>query len=98
MPNLSIVSAHTKGCYANTVIFGLTAKAAVPCSNHLEPGHECMMPVWCAGGQQITSMEEALAILAAAKHSKKSKKDKKQKKEKKDKKEKHAKHKHKHKN
>lgn len=48
-------------------------------------------------GQQITSLEEALAILAAAKHSKRSKKDKKQKKEKKDKKEKHAKHKHKHK-
>lgn len=45
--------------------------------------------------QPISSVEQALAILAASKHSKKSKKDKKHKKEKKDK---HSKHKHKHKN
>ena len=48
----------------------------------------------CAVDQPISSVEQALAILAAGKHSKKSKKDKKHKKEKK---EKHAKHKHKHK-
>lgn len=48
-----------------------------------------------AAGKPVSSMEEALAILA--KHGKRSKKDKNHKKEKKDKKEKHSKHKHKHK-
>ena len=43
--------------------------------------------------QPISSVEQALAILAASKHSKKSKKEKKHKKQKK-----HSKHKHKHKN
>jgi len=50
-----------------------------------------------AAGLHITSVEEALAVLAASKHGKKGKKDKKHKKEKKEKEEKHAKHKHKHK-
>lgn len=50
-----------------------------------------------AAGVHITSVEEALAVLAAGKHGKKGKKDKKHKKEKKGKKEKHAQHKHKHK-
>lgn len=65
-------------------------------SNYADaPLHDSML--MCAAGQQIRSVEEALAVLAAGKHSKKSKKDKKHKKEKKDKKEKHSKHKHKHK-
>ena len=47
---------------------------------------------------QISSIEEAMAILAASKsskHGKKNKKDKKHKKSKKEKKDKHSKHKHK---
>ncbi|KAA6427965.1 MAG: S1 RNA-binding domain containing [Trebouxia sp. A1-2] len=71
-------------------------------------GRDMVQPAWMTNsgaaaapgseaGVHITSVEEALAVLAAGKHGKKGKKDKKHKKEKKGKKEKHAQHKHKHK-
>ena len=73
---------------------------------HTIPKHCWLSSISCSithllllftAGLHITSVEEALAVLAASKHGKKGKKDKKHKKEKKEKKEKHAKHKHKHK-
>ena len=69
----------------------------VPCIQHAhqEPALHQRRSVTAddcnAGDEQISSVEQALAVLAASKRSKKSKKEKKHKKEK------HSKHKYKHK-